>query len=122
MYLEVDVTEPISETSSFNKELDVLKEYYPKLISTITDIDNLLAYCVQEKIIGFSEEGQIRHIQGQPDKVKSLLEHISGPLEGGNDRGFYKFLDIMKSEGKQATKDLALSMEQSLSNYSTLTV
>ena len=118
MCLEVDVAEPMLETSTVtvNRELDVLKKNYPKLTSTLTDIDNLLAYCVQEKIIGFPEEDQIRYTKGQPDKVKSSLKHIYGPLEGGNDNGFYKFLDIMKSEGKQATKDLAHSMERSLNN------
>ena len=105
-----------TSTITVNRELDVLKKNYPKLISTLTDVDNLLAYCVQEKIIAFPEVDQIRYTKGQPDKVKSLLKHIYDPLEGGNGYGFYKFLDVMKSEGKQATKDLAHSMERSLSN------
>jgi len=98
-----------------HKENSILTNNYTKLISTLTDIDNLLSHCVQSGIITFAEEQSILALNKTTvDKVKSLLAHISGPLKGGDAKGFYKLLDILKSEGKQPTKDLALDMEKSL--------
>ena len=117
MYLEVNVAEPVSETVA-NKENDVLTENYSKLIHIFTDINSLLAYFVEKKIIGFPQEKEILAYNLQPDRVKALIQHIQGPLEGGDTKGFYCLLEIMKSKGKQATRDLAESMEKSLSSYS----
>ena len=117
MYLEVNVAEPVSVSETVtNKENDVLTKSYSKLISTLTDIDSLLAHFVENKIIRFPQEGEILAHKLQPDKVKALIRHIQGPLEGGDTKGFYCLLEIMKSKGKQATKDLAENMEKSLSS------
>ena len=50
------------------------------------------------------------------EKIKGLLLHISGPLEGGDNKGFYAWLEIMKSRGKQAINDLAANMEKQLNS------
>lgn len=108
------MVEPESETATIHcKEYEILTKNYTKLISTLTDIDNLLSHCVENRIIEFREEDTLAS-KGLSDKIKSLLLHISGPLEAGDSKRFYKLLDIMKSKGKQPTKDLALIMEKSL--------
>ena len=114
MHFNLAEAEPILETVRPCKECEILKQNYAKLISTLTDIDSLLAHFVESDIIGYQEERDILAQKTQSDKVRSLLSHISGPLEGDDTKGFYKLLDIMKSKGKQATKDLAINMEDSL--------
>ena len=115
-FYNVAEAEPVSETvrsAVTCKECEILQQNYAKLISTLTDIDGLLSHFVSSNVIGFQEERDILALK-QSDRVRSLLSHISGPLEGGDTKGFYKLLDIMKSKGKQATKDLAETMEDSL--------
>lgn len=117
MHFNLAEAEPISETVTpavTCKEWEILKQNHAKLISTLTDVDSLLAHFVESDIIGYQEENHILAQNAQSNKVRSLLSHISGPLEGGDTKGFYKLLDIMKSKGKRATKDLAKNMEDSL--------
>lgn len=109
--------DPVSETETprqTKKELKTLKKYYPDLIHTLTDIDSLLPHCVKESIISFQENDNTLAEKSPSNKVKKVLEHVSGPLESGSSRGFYDLLKIMKSEGKPPTKDLANKMEKSL--------
>ena len=116
--MDIKEIDPVSETETpkpTKKELKILKHYFPDLISTLTDIDNLLPHCVKEEIIDFQEISNISAEKlSSSHKVKKLLEHVSGPLKSGNCRGFYDLLKIMKSEGKPPTKDLANKMEKSL--------
>ena len=119
MYLEVNVTEPESVTeyeseTLASKECEVFRKNYPTLISTLTDIDNLLPHFVGKNIIGFQED--VSTNKAPTEKIKRLLQHISGPLEGGNHKGFYTLLDIMESKGIQATKDLAENMKKQLNS------
>ena len=97
------------------KEHDVFTENYAKFCSTLTDIENLLPYFVQEKIIKPEDQDDIKISAKTQDKVKNLLKHIAGPLQAGDSKGFYTMLSIMENHGVQATKDLAESLKTILS-------
>ena len=115
--MDIKEIDPVSETETprpFKKELEILQKHYPDLIHTLTDIKSLLPHCVKKRIISFDENQDISAVTASSDKVTKLLEHVSGPLESGNSRGFYDLLTIMKSEGKPPTKDLANKMEKDL--------
>ena len=100
------------------KENDVFTEHYSIFCDTVTDIDNLLKYFVQEKIIKSEDQDEINTLVKKTEKVQKLLKHIAGPLEAGDSKGFYTMLDILENRGVQATKDLAVSLKTSLSKGS----
>ena len=91
-------------------EKDIFTKHYSSLCNTLTDINNLLPYFVQEKIINANDIEEINAIVTKRQRVENLLSHISGPLTAGNARGFHTMLTIMKEHGTQTTKDLAVKM------------
>jgi len=95
-----------------SKEKGIFTKHYASLCNTITDINILLPFFVQEEIITTSGLAEIDAGVTTCEKVKKLLLHISGPLEGGNGNttGFYKMLTIMAEHGNHGTKDLAKKM------------
>ena len=95
--------------------LNVFDKNYAKLCSTLTDIENLLPYFVQEKIIKSEDQDDINAPVKTKEKVKKLLKHISGPLQAGDSKGFYTMLDILENYGVQATIDLAKVLKAALS-------
>ena len=97
------------------KEFNAFTEYYAKLCSCLTDIENLLPYFVQEKIINPEDQDDINTSAKTQEKVNKLLKHISGPLQAGNSKGFYTMLNIMKNHGTQATIDLAETLMTAVS-------
>jgi len=97
------------------KEYNVFTEYYAKLCSCLTDIENLLPYFVQEKIIKPEDQDDINTSAKTQEKVKKLLKHISGPLQAGDTKGLYTMLDIMKNHGTQPTVDLAETLKTTVS-------
>ena len=100
------------------KERNVFTEHYSIFCNTLTDIDNLLKYFVQEKVIKSDDQDEINSLVKKSEKVQKLLKHIVGPLEAGDSKGFYTMLDIMENHGVQATKDLADSLKIVLSKGS----
>ena len=100
------------------KEDKIFNEHYSTICSTLTDIDNLLKYLVQEDVIKSDDQDEINALTETPEKVQKLLKHICGPLEAGDSKGFYTMLDIMENHGVQATKDLADSLKIVLSKGS----
>ena len=97
------------------KEHKVFTENYARICSTLTDIDDLLPYFVQEKIIKPEDQVDINTSAKTKEKVNKLLKHISGPLQAGDSKGFYTMLDIMKNYGSQATIDLSKALKTTLS-------
>ena len=97
------------------KESNIFTEHYSIFCDTLTDIDNLLKYFVQEKVIKSDDQDEINALVKKSEKVQKLLKHIAGPLEAGDSKGFYTMLDIMENHGVQATKDLADSLKIVLS-------
>lgn len=91
-----------------NKDYDIFTKHYASLCSTITDVEHLLPYFVQENIINTNDEAEIQAITTTRNKVKKLLSHIAGPLSAGYAKGFHTMLTIMKEHGNQSTKDLAV--------------
>ena len=100
------------------KESSVFTKHYSIFCDTLTDIDNLLKYFVQEKVIKPEDQDEINALVKKTEKVQKLLKHIAGPLEAGDNKGFYTMLDIMENHGVQATKDLADSLKTILSKGS----
>ena len=101
-----------------SKENDVFTENYSNFCNILTDIENLLQYFVQEKIIKPEDQDDIKIPAKTQDKVKNLLKYIADPLQAGNSKGFYTMLNIMENHGIQATKDLAESLKTILSTGS----
>jgi len=83
----------------------------------MTDIDVLLRYFVEEKIINTEEEQNLISCVTKPEKVRKFLLNILGPLESGNESGFDVMLKIMKEHGTVATQDLAKAMESRISSF-----
>ena len=100
---------------------DIFTRHYASLCSTLTNIDHLLRYFVQDNIITVNNVEEINAITTTPKKVEKLLSHIYGPLEVGDAKGFHTMLTIMKEHGNQSTKDLAVKMscEMNLTNNKT---
>ena len=95
-----------------NEEI-IFTRHYASLCNTLTDVDHLLPYFVQENIINTSDVESI-DVTTTANKVKKLLLHISGPLEAGDTEGFYAMLTIMKEHGNRSTHDLAVKMNHEL--------
>ena len=95
-------------------EKEIFHNYYASLCDTLTDVDHLQRYFVQEKIINLSDVEEITKITPTPKKVEKLLLHISGPLVAGDTKGFYTMLIIMKEHGNLGTKNLAVKMGHEL--------
>ena len=96
-------------TSHQLKEEEVYIKHYPTLCDTITDLDGLLPYFVQENVIGTDDLAEINAItpSTMKSRVEKLLTYISGPLKGGNTQVFYIMLSIMENHGNQATQQLS---------------
>ena len=92
----------------------IFTRHYASLCNTLTDVDHLLPYFVQDNIINTKNEEEINAIATTSNKVKKLLSHISGPLTAGDAEGFHTMLTIMKEHGNQSTKDLAVRISHEL--------
>ena len=92
-----------------NEEI-IFTRHYASLCNTLTDVDHLLPYFVQENIINPNEVEEINAIITKPKKVEKLLSYISAPLIAGNTKGFHTMLTIMKAHGNLSTKDLAVNI------------
>ena len=88
----------------------IFKSHYALLCDTLTDVDHLLRYFVQNSIITTDDVEEINVLATTSKKVEKLLSHISGPLKAGDAKGFHTMLTIMKDHGNQSTKDLAVKM------------
>ena len=88
------------------KEEEIYMKHYPTLCNTITDIDELLPYFVEENVIGTDDLAEIKAATNK-SRVEKLLTYISGPLKGGNAQGFYIMLSVMENHGNQATQQLS---------------
>ena len=97
------------------EEHKIFTKNYANLCCTLTDIDNLLPYFVQEKIIKPEDQDDINKLAKTQEKVKKLMKNISGPLQAGDSKGFYIMLDIMRNHGVQATIDLSETLRTTLS-------
>ena len=95
-------------------EKEILNNHYASLCSTLTDIDNLLPFFVQESVISVSDLEEINACKTMRNKVQKLLLHISCPLQAGDASGFRKMLTIMEEHGIQCTKDLAVKMSSNI--------
>ena len=93
-----------------SKDKEVFTAHYAKLCSTLTDIENLLKYFVEENVISVEDQSEINSKVKPSNKVSKLLQHISGPLESGDSKPLYTLLSIMEKHGNRATKDLANSL------------
>ena len=113
-FLEVHCSKLISMAGEQSTEREIFTKHYASLCTTLTDINNLLPFFVQEQIINFHVLEEISAITTTLGKLKKLLSHISGPLTAGNAMGFLKMLTIMKEHGSQATKDLAAKMNSEM--------
>ena len=95
-------------------EKEIFLKYYASLCDTLTDVDHLLRYFVQEKVINLNDVEEINEITPTPKKVEKLLLHISGPLTAEDAKAFHTMLTIMKKHGNQSTRALAVRMSHKL--------
>ena len=96
-----------------NEEV-IFKKCYASLCDTLTDVDHLLRYFVQNDIINTNDIEEIKRVTTKPERVEKLLSHISGPLTAGDAKGFHIMLTIMKEHGNQSTRDLAVRMSHEM--------
>lgn len=104
----------IFNTDLCTDETRIFQKYHEKICQAVTDINDLLKYFVQERIITIDEDENIRDITAKAEKVKQLLLHISGPLITGDNYGFYTMLSIFKNYGVKASQNLAKRIELEL--------
>ena len=93
-----------------SNEKDIFTNHYASLCNTLTDVNSLLLYFVQENVITTNDVEEINASKIKSERVEKLLSHISGPLESGDTKGLHTMLTIMKEYGNQSTKDLAVKM------------
>ena len=98
------------------KEEEVYIKHYPTLCNTITDIDGLLPYFVQENVIGTDNLAEIKAAipSTKKSRVENLLTYISGPLKGGNTQVFYIMLSVMENHGNKATQQLSKQIRSAI--------
>ena len=97
-----------------SNEKDIFTKHYASLCRILTNVNYLLPYFVQEKIISTNDVEEINATTTISKKVEKLLSHISGPLTVGDAKGFYTMLTILKQHSNQSTKDLAERMSHEL--------
>ena len=97
-------------------EKDIFTGHYSSLCNTLTDVDNLLCYFVQEKIINPSDVEEIDATETTFKKVEKLLGKIFGPLSAGDTKGFHTMLTIMKEHGLESTKNLAIKISHEITS------
>ena len=88
-------------------ELEVYKQYYASLLNKIDEIDELLEYFVQEKILTYLQLQEICDCTSSFQKITILLSTISESLKAGDCKEFYVMLKIMKTYGAGDTQLLA---------------
>ena len=98
-------------------EKDIFTKHFSSLCNTLTDINNLLPFFVEEKIINVNDIEVINAIVTIPKKVEKLLSYISGPLTAGDARGLHTMFAIMKEHGSQCTKHLAFKMSCEMTGW-----
>ena len=98
-----------------SNEKEIFTRHYASLCNTLTDVDHLLPYFVQENIINTSDV-ESTDATTTANKIEKLLSHISGPLVAGHTKGFHIMLTIMKEHGNWSTKDLAAKMSHELTS------
>jgi len=84
------------------------------LYSIMIDVDDLLPWFVQKKIITLNSPVEIWVKIAVREKVEKLLQYVSGTLDGGDVKGFFTLLNIMEVHGTQATKELSITMRSHL--------
>ena len=99
-------------------EREIFTRHYASLCNTLTDVDHLLPYFVEENIICNSDVESIDATTTTSHKVRKLMSHISGPLTAEDTKGFHTMLTIMKDHGNQSTKDLAVKMSSEVTSSS----
>ena len=98
-----------------SNEREIFTRHYASLCNTLTDVDHLLPYFVQENIINTSDV-KSTDATTTANKIENLLSYISGPMVAGHTEGFLVMLTIMKEHGNQSTKDLAAKMSHELTS------
>jgi len=103
----------MADTNS--KEKEVFGGHFSTLCDTVTDIESLLPHFVQMDIITVNDLEEINSISRVTKKVEKLLIHVNGPLSVGNTTSFYVMLNVMMKYGVQATRELAVKMQDTVS-------
>ena len=97
------------------KEKEVFGGHFSTLCDTVTDIESLLPHFVQMDIITVSDLEEINGISRLTKKVERLLICVNGPLSAGNTKSFYVMLNVMMKYGVQATRELAVKIQDAVS-------
>jgi len=95
------------------KEKQVFTKNYSRFCDILKNEDNLLDKFVEKKIISYDQAVVLRNAP-ITRKGQDFLINISGPLDGGQTKGFYIMLDIMKEHGRIGTQDFVADIEQQL--------
>ena len=93
-----------------NRETRILVSYYGKMCSSVTDVAKWSPYIVAKELISSDFSLELQSIKSHSKQVQMLLQHIIGPVEGGNVQVFYDFVDVMQQHGVLPTKQLAMEM------------
>ena len=72
--------------------------------------DGLHPHLVEKQIISADDLADIRSAK-VVEKGPTLLRHISGPLQAGQTKGFYRLLEVMREHGKLDTQEFAKRIE-----------
>ena len=95
------------------KEKQVFTNNYGRFCDILKNEDSLLDKFVEKKIISYNQAVVLRDAP-ITRKGQDFLINISGPLDGGQTKGFYIMLEIMKEHGRIGTQDFAADMQRQL--------
>ena len=95
-------------------EETVFTENYARL-TNVLNIHTLIPHLIQmNEVITTDDASDIRSCKRDSVKVMKLLEYVSHHLKAGCAKSFHIMLDIMKTYGTIADRELANEMESSL--------
>jgi len=97
-------------------EYTILLEYYSKLVDVL-QVHSLTPYLIEGRVFTPQDGEDISIISSRKRAAEFLLAKITAPLKAGFENcsvSFYKFLDIAKQYGTDATVQLCDDMEERL--------
>ena len=102
------------EGKQYTAEYNALIEMTEDLCNALP-IDDLLPKMIAKRVITFQDKAEIRAERTGRDKVELFISKLTGEMDSGENKRFYKFIDVMKESPKCDV--LVKRMEKRISHY-----
>lgn len=113
MHIHIHAVCYIFVSIDLSVEYEVFIEFFSQIVDVIPAVA-LSGHFVQENIISPQDQLEIFKVTLPINAAGLLLNKISIPLKGGNNKIFYKFLDITEQHGNIDSKTLIDDIRKTL--------